>query len=95
MAKIQVEANQCDRCGHIWLSENPVRCAKCKSPYWNMGAGPANAKQIGRKIRAQQAAASLAAEVKNIRDVLPELQPVYTKPFTGPLLKPKDQKGKK
>lgn len=38
MARIQVEANQCDVCGHIWLSTNPLRCAKCKSPYWDRGA---------------------------------------------------------
>ena len=29
---------KCDRCGHEWLSrdsDTPLRCAKCKSPYWN------------------------------------------------------------
>jgi len=29
---------KCDRCGHEWLSrdsDTPIRCAKCKSPYWN------------------------------------------------------------
>lgn len=29
---------KCDRCGHEWLSRDegtPIRCAKCKSPYWN------------------------------------------------------------
>ena len=27
----------CTRCGHKWPSEDvkPVRCPKCKSPYWN------------------------------------------------------------
>jgi len=30
---------KCDRCKHEWLSrdgETPLRCAKCKSPYWNI-----------------------------------------------------------
>ena len=29
---------KCDRCDHEWLSrdgEKPLRCASCKSPYWN------------------------------------------------------------
>lgn len=29
---------KCDRCDHEWLSRDgkePIRCAKCKSPYWN------------------------------------------------------------
>jgi len=29
---------KCDRCGHEWLSrdgEKPLRCASCKSVYWN------------------------------------------------------------
>jgi rubredoxin len=28
---------KCLRCGHEWGSDNPhpVRCAKCKSPYWD------------------------------------------------------------
>lgn len=25
----------CLRCGWKWFGKNPVRCAKCKSPYWN------------------------------------------------------------
>lgn len=27
----------CLRCDHTWISDNihPVRCAKCKSPYWD------------------------------------------------------------
>ena len=51
-----VQANRCEVCGHIWVSDAvlqsshiqldeptrvadeiglPIRCAKCKSPYWN------------------------------------------------------------
>lgn len=33
---IQVEANQCDVCGHVWLAPKPTRCAKCKSRQWNV-----------------------------------------------------------
>ena len=29
--------HKCLRCGHEWPSkqEQPIRCPKCKSPYWN------------------------------------------------------------
>ena|SRR3989304_3417396 len=36
--KVNVEANKCLRCGHVWLGRGkytPVFCSKCKSPYWN------------------------------------------------------------
>jgi len=29
---------KCDVCDHEWLSRNenkPIRCASCKTPYWN------------------------------------------------------------
>lgn len=39
MGKVQVEANKCERCGHVWMPRNnkevPRVCPKCKSPYWN------------------------------------------------------------
>lgn len=38
MGEVTRKVWKCDRCGHEWLSrdgENPLRCAKCKSPYWN------------------------------------------------------------
>lgn len=39
MAKIQVWAWKCERCGHEWLprekDREPKVCPKCKSPYWN------------------------------------------------------------
>ena len=34
---ITVEAYRCRRCGHVWRARRPgipIRCAKCKSPYW-------------------------------------------------------------
>lgn len=33
---VQMFFCECGRCKHKWQSEYlPVRCAKCKSPYWN------------------------------------------------------------
>lgn len=31
----------CLRCGESWLkrTEHPVRCAHCKTPYWNVKPG--------------------------------------------------------
>ncbi|MBI2909436.1 MAG: hypothetical protein HYX92_17460 [Chloroflexi bacterium] len=40
MAKIEVEAFKCERCGHVWTPRGkgaePRVCPKCKSPYWNV-----------------------------------------------------------
>jgi hypothetical protein len=56
MSLLRVQANRCEVCEHVWVSDAvclsakiqlsepmripdeiglPVRCAKCKSPYWN------------------------------------------------------------
>lgn len=39
MAKLQVWAWQCERCGHTWVPRDtettPRVCPKCKSPYWD------------------------------------------------------------
>ena len=40
MAQVQVMANQCERCGHIWMprresTTEPRVCPSCKSPYWD------------------------------------------------------------
>ena len=38
MGEITRKVWKCDRCDHEWLSRDndmPLRCAKCKSPYWN------------------------------------------------------------
>jgi hypothetical protein len=33
---VQMYRCTCDLCGHIWTSSGkPLRCAACKSPYWN------------------------------------------------------------
>jgi len=31
-----IHIHKCLRCGHEWASKNPhpIRCPKCKSPYW-------------------------------------------------------------
>jgi len=33
--------HRCLRCGHEWASHSPhpVRCAKCKTPYWDKERG--------------------------------------------------------
>jgi tRNA(Ile2) C34 agmatinyltransferase TiaS len=39
MAKKIITAYECtcERCGAVWLSrvDDPIRCAKCKTQYWN------------------------------------------------------------
>ena len=39
MVRVTVDADQCCRCGHIWIrrfkGRDPRVCPKCKSPYWN------------------------------------------------------------
>lgn len=29
---------KCERCGYEWQprEDNPIKCAKCNSPYWNI-----------------------------------------------------------
>lgn len=37
--KIKLPTMKCKRCGHEWYpkrEEMPIRCAKCKTPYWNI-----------------------------------------------------------
>ena len=39
ISKVEVEMYKCkcERCGHRWQTEDkPRRCAKCKSPYWDV-----------------------------------------------------------
>ena len=37
--RVLVAAWKCERCGHVWLSEEePKRCAKCKTPLWNVSS---------------------------------------------------------
>jgi len=34
--KITVHRCTCERCGYVWNADKlPLRCAKCKSPYWD------------------------------------------------------------
>ena len=35
---MQVVVKKCKRCGYEWIPRilgEPVRCARCKTPYWN------------------------------------------------------------
>lgn len=40
--RVTVKQYHCCRCGHDWMprkkDEVPLRCAGCKSPYWNVPA---------------------------------------------------------
>ena len=46
VARITVDEFTCERCGYAWIarvvpaSQQPARCAKCKSPYWNSPRKP-------------------------------------------------------
>lgn len=35
--KAMIHIHKCKRCDHEWASkrEHPIRCAKCKTPYWD------------------------------------------------------------
>jgi len=37
----KVRVYECSACGHKWQSRGarPLRCAKCKSPYWDRKKG--------------------------------------------------------
>lgn len=53
---IQGSINQCDVCGHHWLSERiviPKRCARCKSAKWNAGSTEKERQisQFGRALK--------------------------------------------
>lgn len=38
MKRIKIEVLKCERCNHEWIpkKEEVRRCAKCKSPYWDI-----------------------------------------------------------
>jgi hypothetical protein len=41
--KVKLPKFNCLRCGHKWNPRNeqePLRCAFCKSPYWNKAPNP-------------------------------------------------------
>jgi predicted Zn-ribbon and HTH transcriptional regulator len=44
MAKVQVDAWKCERCGHVWMPREvdmaPRVCPRCKSPYWDRPRKP-------------------------------------------------------
>jgi len=36
--RVHAYEHTCTRCGHKWMSidPKPMRCGKCKSPYWDI-----------------------------------------------------------
>jgi DNA-directed RNA polymerase subunit RPC12/RpoP len=51
--KTEVDLYTCERCGHEWFNRKtsdvlPIRCARCKSPYWNR---PKKGKPVGHPKR--------------------------------------------
>ncbi len=41
MIRTDLPVNECDICGHLWLSlTTPKRCSKCKSMKWNTSRVP-------------------------------------------------------
>ena len=50
----------CMRCGHSWhpkMNRRPIRCAKCKSPYWE------RERELSKQVEAAENE-GLAVEVK-------------------------------
>jgi predicted Zn-ribbon and HTH transcriptional regulator len=36
IVKVEMFQCHCERCGYDWKAEEkPLRCAKCKTPYWD------------------------------------------------------------
>lgn len=38
LPKVTIQGFKCSACGHVWHSrkeEKPLRCARCRSPYWD------------------------------------------------------------
>lgn len=55
MPVITVSAHQCGKCGHVWLprdTRHVVRCAKCKTPYWDTVTG--NSKETEQVEKASE-----------------------------------------
>ena len=53
---------RCERCSHQWLSRiDPVRCARCRSPYWRTKPNAGNGKSRPRSIEEEMG--RIAAEV--------------------------------
>ena len=53
MARIRVDAFECDVCGHRWLSHDvPKRCARCKSRAWDRSS--ADVPQLREQAQAEK-----------------------------------------
>jgi predicted Zn-ribbon and HTH transcriptional regulator len=56
MKEINIHSHRCTRCGYKWKgrSENPTRCAKCNSQYWNRIPVRPNAKINLEKLKKKE-----------------------------------------
>jgi hypothetical protein len=58
MSTRTISSLTCLRCGYSWLPRSertPVRCPRCKSPYWNKASGDRAADPMAAKAAAMQA----------------------------------------
>jgi len=65
MATITRKVWKCDRCDWEWLSrddEKPLRCASCKSPYWD------TPRKIGTRRSVEQAREAMKLRRKRQND---------------------------
>lgn len=69
----QVLTSICSRCGHTWKARRgkPLRCARCKSPYWDRAVAGRKTRWIVRPPDPRAAAgAGLQVSVKQACDIL-------------------------
>jgi hypothetical protein len=69
----QVLTSICSRCGHAWQSRRgkPLRCARCKSPYWDRAAAGRKTRWIVRPPDPRAAArGGLQVSVEQACDIL-------------------------
>jgi len=73
MARIRVDAFECDVCGHRWLSHDvPKRCARCKSRAWDRSS--ADVPQLREQAQAEKQERKANLQ-KSVADVLKAKEP--------------------
>jgi len=85
MARIRVDAFECDVCGHRWLSHDvPKRCARCKSRGWDRSSADvpqlreqAQAEKQERKANLQESVADVLKAKEPPARAIPLIIPFY------------------